>query len=241
MEKFTHLGYTVNIVPDNDSDSPLDWHGSEAVLVSYHRRYRGYRDDEYRKLEPEEAEAKLKRDGYVPYKVFMYEHSGTCYKVADHNPFHCKWDSGWFGWIGLKPSLVNMKGKCKALRTLAEGMMDNYTTWANGGVIGYEVTDDEGEVIDSCYGYYDEEYLKSDAKSFIETIPVSLLRKREMAFEKEFSSGVPFEEDFREHLIEEALKQIKIDVESGDVTGIEGLLETCSNKNLANFLPEIGI
>ena len=37
-----------------------------------------------------------------------------------------------------------------------------YENWLNGGVVGYIVTDDEtGEEIDSCWGFYDDDY--SDA------------------------------------------------------------------------------
>lgn len=174
MENFTHLGYEVRVEYNCDGESPLEWQGDEAVLVSYHNGRIGYNDDSYKRLEPKEAERKLRRDGFVPFRVFLYEHGQSCYKIADKNPFSCRWDSGWFGWFAIKPSVINKKRKCKTLRVLAEGIMDNYTTWVNGEVMWYEVLDTDGDQVDSCGGYYEFEDLKSAATSFIDSIRTDL-------------------------------------------------------------------
>lgn len=94
--------------------------------------------------------------------VWLYDHSGTCYRAAEENPFSCPWDSGLFGFIfttraeirqafGVKR--VTAEHIAKALEILKAEVAE-YSAWANGEVYCYHVTDTEtGEELDSCYGF----------------------------------------------------------------------------------------
>lgn len=86
------------------------------------------------------------------FPLYLYDHSGTCYQVAQEgqgNPFLCKWDSGRVGTLFVKRSDVGPDGTFKA----AQAACRDYTSWANGEIYGYTVTDSEGNSLDSCWGF----------------------------------------------------------------------------------------
>lgn len=169
VEEVIHLknGVRIEIWQDQDSESPREW-GNDSQFYTWHRRYmspdtHGIREPMY----------DLPKD-CIGIKVWMYDHSGHCYKAADENPFHCPWDSGQVGWIFMTKAQIRarlrVKYVTKAVARRAIDQMihevDLYSEWVNGEVYGYTTYDAAGEEVDSCGGYYgsDREYMLECAK-----------------------------------------------------------------------------
>lgn len=114
---------------------------------------------------------------HVILPLFLYNHSGITISTS---PFGCRWDSGQVGFIyvhrdkalkewGLKPN--NWRKKAATYLT---GEVNTYDQYLRGDVYGYVVFEEnkKGKIvedhIDSCWGFYDEEYCEKEAKSMAE-------------------------------------------------------------------------
>lgn len=103
---------------------------------------------------------KAEEAGYIIFPLYLYDHSGL---VLSTSPFSCPWDSGQVGWYVLTPDDIKKEwGDNKDARTLAEKCVDGevkvYGSYINGEVYYYEVEDENGNVVDSCEGYYGWDY-----------------------------------------------------------------------------------
>jgi hypothetical protein len=143
-------GLTLRIVPDDcgDVESPIG--GDDAVrLAILHRRCtnpaREYGLTDQESVEAAEREARRPGAEFIAFPVYMYDHSGTSYSIR---PFACPWDSGRAGAIFLRRADFG-----RPLREAAESILAEYTAWANGQVYGFIIEDEEGEHLDSCWGF----------------------------------------------------------------------------------------
>lgn len=171
MLEETRNGYklTVEHDPHSDLDSPREY--EESIMFGFHRAYGS--PDEAPHADPETARKIAQSGDNLCLPVWLYAHSGTCYKAAESNPFHCPWDSGLFGyiyitranarkWYGVKR--LSEKNRLRALEDL-KAQVDTYTKWANGETYGWKVEDPDGELIESCYGYYDEDEATTEGRA----------------------------------------------------------------------------
>lgn len=101
--------------------------------------------------------------------VSMTDHSGTTYYVgAPRDP----WDSGQVGYAIVTPETVAECGTPPEL--FAEGVaaeIATYGAWANGEVYGWVALDDDGETIESCWGYVGDDnfpHMISEARAEID-------------------------------------------------------------------------
>ncbi len=159
---------SLKIYYDEIGDNPIkDWglpitvdlFGRYEHLGSDYRAkdYEGFkylREDEYlRKLK------KIEREGGIVLPVYAYEHSGIVFKTY---PFSCPWDSGQAGFIyitkeqiteglGYKPG---EKGRRIAAKEYLKTQVAMLSAYANGEVYGFVLEDEEGEEVDSCWGFF---------------------------------------------------------------------------------------
>ena len=88
--------------------------------------------------------------------VYMYEHSSVALKTT---PFACPWDSGQLGFIYASR---NSKGYTDMLAGL-EAEVRTYSQYLSGEVYGFEIVDEDGEIVDACSGFYGYEDCKAEA------------------------------------------------------------------------------
>lgn len=190
----TNFNYRIEY--DNDPMNPRTDFDNVGKMVCSHRRY-NLGDEQVDDLEEwlyEMAEydeewlydnspsvsdciSRIERMGYVILPLYLYEHSGITMNTGG---FSCRWDSGQVGFIyvrrdkavneyGLKPN--NWRQKAKKYLT---GEVETYDAFLTGQVFGYVVfeEDENGEIvedhIDSCWGYFEEEYCKKEAEGMVE-------------------------------------------------------------------------
>lgn len=159
-------GLMAEIQMDQDCERPYS--DDDAVrIVVLHRRYLDPAEGKCGKTPEEVArwEKQNARDWYVV-PLWLYDHSGTVYRVGGSNPFSCPWDSGRAGIIALKKDEWGKgKGERNAKRfEYAQGIAEEYTKWANGECYGYVLHDADGEELDSCWGFIGMETAEEEAR-----------------------------------------------------------------------------
>jgi len=161
----------------------------EAVRAS--RDYRPAWEDEDREAldlsEPADLWTAIQRCGdIVAFPLYLYDHSGITIRMSrgGGNPFACRWDSGMVGFVYMTKAMILanwMKAEnarlTPALRKQAEDLMaaevETYDDYLTGQVFGYVVytkdeDGDEDESLDSCWGFFGQDYCEGEAKSAAE-------------------------------------------------------------------------
>ena len=151
--KTIHLGLTDS--PENPLETDC-W-----KLYSFNRNHRSFKDPDYffPNGRPDENP--------VPIGLRRKLAVGTAFILSYTEHGQCEW--GVEGTIGMpvfdscsiaglliwEDSVKNLGPKTYADRQKdAEGVCAVYSEWCNGNVYGYSV-EEKGEVIDSCWGFYD--------------------------------------------------------------------------------------
>lgn len=170
-------GYTIEIHYDTDPISPRQDSNIGKMICSHSRYNLGdkhdYRHDDYGSWEELEKQLvkDFKNDLILP--LYLYDHSGITMNTTG---FNCRWHSGQVGFIivdrkGLEECCgikrIKKSDREKILKWL-EGEVRVYDQYLTGDVYGYVITDEDGDELDSCWGYYGEEYAIEEARGIID-------------------------------------------------------------------------
>lgn len=152
------MSLNYRIVPDMDPMSPREW-DNVSVLALFHGRYNlsnewGYNPNDYEGWD--EMRAAIAADGGIHIlPVYGYDHGSLVLRAAESNPFSCAWDSGMVGFVFTSQERMDYTGApADRINEILRAEVDEYSQYVNGDVYGYEVFDDRGEIIDSCYGFF---------------------------------------------------------------------------------------
>jgi hypothetical protein len=89
-------------------------------------------------------------------------------------PFSCPWDSGQFGVIYTTvDKLANLGLADKSVEEVKQMLADEvkfFSAYLNGDCYCYEVEDENGEVIDSCCGFYNFNECQQAGQSALDAI-----------------------------------------------------------------------
>ncbi len=99
-----------------------------------------------------DSEHRLRADIAVILPLYLYDHSGI---TISHGSFSDKWDSGQVGWhyITKKSLEENWNGDVEAAKKCLQAELDEYDNYLRGNVWGYVVENEDGDTIDSCWGF----------------------------------------------------------------------------------------
>jgi hypothetical protein len=157
----------LKVVHDSSAESPRSW-DNLGTMICFHNRYdlgdnHNYNSDDYSGWE-EMKQAIIKEENpAVILPLYMYDHSGISISTS---PFSCRWDSGQIGFVlvSKKKALeefggvrVSSKKKVK-IESIIEAEVETYTKYVEGEVYGFQIVDEDDEVIDSCYGFYGTDF-----------------------------------------------------------------------------------
>jgi hypothetical protein len=165
-----------------DDPSPTKDGCSGWRLISFGRRHLNYQDPckvglRYATGGPSsyEVEDEGLRADLEAGRAFLlsyYEHGNCLWSLREEGP-DCRWDSvrtaGLLVWEGDAPCPYTSHEKASES---ARAFLESYTAWANGECYGYSIEDD-GEHVDSCWGYYgnDADLMVEEIKSAIDGRP----------------------------------------------------------------------
>lgn len=143
-------GNTLEIYQDMSAESPREW-DNICTMYCWHRRY-NLGDVSNGDI----TESDFDKDAIIV-PIYAYTKSGI--RLAT-SPFSCPWDSGQLGFAAItKDEIIASYGddspasRARA-RKCIEAELETYNSYLEGEVYGYVLKDNEGEEIDSCWGFY---------------------------------------------------------------------------------------
>lgn len=158
--------FTLKMMYDEYPDSPREW-SNLGTMVCFHNRYdlgddHNLRSDDYDGWDDMEKNITENFDVSVILPLYLYDHSGITISTS---PFGCPWDSGRIGFIYVtKEQVRNEYGVQRITKSIKEkvvnvlkGEVETYDMYIRGEVFGYRIEDKDGNIVDSCFGYYDQE------------------------------------------------------------------------------------
>lgn len=170
MTTTTHVhGFNVTTWCDDNAESPREW-GNASRMVCWHRRYN--LGDAHNFSTPDDFREWWEENGTggVRLPLYLYDHSGITISTS---PFSCRWDSGQVGYIYM--TAEKMREEYAAYyppeewegraRERLEAEVQTYDTYLRGEVYGFTIKTPEGDVVDTCGGFFSErEALEAGAK-----------------------------------------------------------------------------
>lgn len=165
----------VKIYQDECIDSPRDWDNLGA-MICFHSRYdlgdkHDYKTANYNGWDDMEEAIAKEEDAAVILPLYLYDHSGLAMSTTRDYPFNCPWDSMQVGFIFVTRLKVRNEWKGKRLtkkvlqkvRNCLEHEVETYNQYLRGEVYSYTIEDKEGEVVNSCGGFFEFDYCKECA------------------------------------------------------------------------------
>lgn len=159
--KVLHKTYTIKIFHDDFPISPREY-DNLGTIIHWSREYDlGEVDGRKDNVDAQEFAAMKRKNGAVILPVYLYDHSGITINTTG---FSCQWDSGQIGWIFADKDAIRkwfqVKNITKNLRERVRehliSEIETFDKYIRGDVYGFTVEDEDGEGVDSCWGFYDE-------------------------------------------------------------------------------------
>ncbi len=99
--------------------------------------------------------------------IYVYSHGGTTFSLR---PFSDRWDSGQVGWLFVTREAAEQNWPkyggwvlAKCAERLADQEFKVFEDWVDDGAWGWQVKDQDGELVESCWGYYDKAHARTEA------------------------------------------------------------------------------
>lgn len=179
----------LKLVHDSSPDSPRNW-DNLGTMICFHRRYdlgdkHSYSSDDYSSWEEMKKAIIKEENPAVILPLYMYDHSGISISTS---PFSCRWDSGQIGFIlvSKKKALEEFGGKIvtaklkERIEKILEGEVETYTQYVEGDVYGFQIVDEDDDIIDSCYGFYGSDHKESGMLEYIDHELLGLSSEKEL-------------------------------------------------------------
>lgn len=190
-ETFEIDGYIIKIEQDHDRLNPRTDYDNVGKMVCWHRRYdlgdeqptcspseylhQMMCDREYklhRKWVPDDIKEKDLQayidKHFVVLPLYLYDHSGLSMSTG---PFSCPWDSGQVGFIYVESESKEYDD----LEAGLKGEVETYDQYLRGDIWGYTIEAPDGEIVDSCWGFYGFSNCKSEAEHIVSSYPKQLV------------------------------------------------------------------
>lgn len=172
-------GYTVNLIVDQDPISPRE-NDNAGTIVGWHRNYN--LGDEQPSQDPQEwrEQYEVENPKALIIPVYMYDHSGISLSTG---AFSCPWDSGQVGYIVISHEKMMQEWgnpgddeqRIQAMHDKATECLtaevEEYSSYLNGDVYGYTITDANGDEVHACWGFIGFDYAKAEALNNVPTEP----------------------------------------------------------------------
>ena len=183
---------TIKIRQDNDAESPRDW-DNMGTMIAFHGRYNlgdkghSFRSEDFNGWDEMKAAILKAFPGGEILPLYLYDHSGITIKTT---PFDCRWDSGQVGFIvANKVQIRNAMGVVhvtdkvrERARDLLRSEVEVYDQYLRGDVYYFSIVDDDGEVIDSCGGFFGDDPFKNGMAEHIPTELLPLLKETSVSY-----------------------------------------------------------
>ena len=152
---------------DEWAESPRTWDNlSKMIFFGKHSHLgdkHSINSDDYNGWEELEEAIRKEYNVVILEKVYAYSHGGMTISTS---PFSCPWDSGTLGFVIItKEDLKENYGwkvitkkrlneESNRLDKIIEGEVSVLDNYISGEVYGFAIENEEGEVEDTCCGFY---------------------------------------------------------------------------------------
>jgi len=160
-------GKTVKIYQDGDCESPRAW-DNLSQMICFHGKYslgdddHDYNNDDYNNWDEMRDAIEATERPIVLLPLYLYDHSGI---TMSTEPFGCRWDSGQVGFIFINHAKLDAYGLTVKDEETWENFLERltlsikedvkiYDQYISGEVYSFVIEDNNGDVIDSCGGFY---------------------------------------------------------------------------------------
>lgn len=167
----------LKIMYDDSPDNPREIGENLGTMVYWHRRYT-LGDEQAKNVEnysswEEWLRGEIGTDKDILYlPLYLYDHSGITMRTK---PFNDPWDSGQVGWIyvrkekvrewfGVKRVTPKIRERALEVLELEVRMFDAYIS---NEIYGFVIEDKEGNIIDSCWGFYGCDWKENGLMDYI--------------------------------------------------------------------------
>ena len=178
MNQFKVGHLKVTIKQDTDAEAPFSY----GITIYYNQSSRytlGEQNVSATTLFDLERASKDKDGDIYGFPVYAMVHGTISLRLT---PFYCPFDSGRSGIVTVDKEQVASEEEA---REAAKSHVEAYSQYIGGDVYGYEITDESGERLESCWGFYGFDYCKKEAtasashilskhKSIVETITAAM-------------------------------------------------------------------
>lgn len=165
---------TIKIQQDEYPENPRTEWDNLGTMVCFHGRYNlgdehDYRSNDYSGWEELEKELIEEEDPAAILPLYLYDHSGITMSTG---PFSCPWDSGQVGFIFVSKEKARKeygwkrftKKRVEKLEEYLRNEVKVYDQYLTGDVWCFSIEDEDGEVVDSCCGFYGREDCEKQAE-----------------------------------------------------------------------------
>jgi len=175
----------LNIFSDENSESPREWDNMGTMICSHKRYSLGDKHDfDFNNHNSwNEAEKAIRKEFNVAVilPLYLYDHSGITIATS---PFSCRWDSGQVGFIVISKEKLRKEYSVKRITkkhiekatNCLKGEVETYDQYLRGDVYGFKVTDKEGNHLDSCWGFFGDDFATNGIAEYLDTDLAELLK-----------------------------------------------------------------
>ena len=168
-------GNTLEIYQDENHDSPREWDNLDT-MICFHSRYNlgdehDYNSQYFNSWEEFENQLIKEFDPAVILPLYLYDHSGITISTNSFigRAHHAEWDSGRVGFILMskKAAKENWNWKCitknrkEQIGNYLIAQVKTYDQYLRGEIYGFQVKDNEGKDLDSCWGFYGSDWAEN--------------------------------------------------------------------------------
>lgn len=172
IEVIDYKNHVIKIYPDEDPMNPREW-DNLGIMVCFHSRYD--LGDLHTNYTIKDVKRIANSKKYISLPVYLYDHSGLTMNTSG---FSCRWDSGQVGFIFVSKEKVRKEYGWKAIsrkrhRKILQILINEVSTYSlylEGGFVGFDIEDGEGKSVDGCWGFDDQDYAISEAKSIVDCL-----------------------------------------------------------------------
>ena len=127
---------------------------------------------------------------FIALPLYLYDHSGITMKTT---PFSCSWDSGKVGYIYVSKEKIRKEYSWKVITKTRREKIEEYLRnevkefdyYLTGEVFRYKIEDENGEEVDSCSGFYGQDWQNNGIKDHIDKELWPQLENIEVAYTEE--------------------------------------------------------
>lgn len=166
-------GFVARIFVDENPESPENWDRLGTIAYMSTRYKLGY--ERVTKEGMDEIRDKISSGEYIGMPVYAYVHSGATVRAANSNPFTCQFDSGQCGFVyctkeaarkefpDANPALLQEEALKRLIQEVA-----TFDQYLQGDVYRYALTDKDGDVVDSCGGFYGRKHVEEEVTAILD-------------------------------------------------------------------------